>query len=76
MLYRTATRMIDPRLFYQTGVAILTWSVNAPWPMATVLTSNGTFSTLLIGVPERLRELVSLGRYQAWYSGGYVAIWR
>jgi hypothetical protein len=29
----------------------------------------------LLGVPEALRELISLGRYQAHYSTGYVTIW-
>jgi hypothetical protein len=31
--------------------------------------------TLLIGVPEALREPISLGRYQAQYTAGYVTIW-
>jgi hypothetical protein len=35
----------------------------------------GGVSTLLIGVPEALREPISLGRYQAQYTAGYVTIW-
>jgi len=75
MLYRIAVGIIDSPLFHETGAVILTWSVDAVQPTATVLTSKGAFSTLLSGVPERLREPISLGRYQARYSAGYVLIW-
>jgi hypothetical protein len=75
MLYRIAVRIIDSPLFHEAGVVILTWSVDATQPTATVLTSKGAFSTLLSGVPEALREPISLGRYQARYSAGYILIW-
>jgi hypothetical protein len=67
--------MIDSPLFHKTGGMILTWSVNAAQPTAIVFTSKGTFSTPLSDVPEALREPISLGRYQARYSVGYVLIW-
>jgi hypothetical protein len=75
MFYRAAVRKIHSPLFYEAGTVILTWPVDDDQPTATVCTSNGTFSTLLIGVPEVLREAISLGRYQARYLAAYVMIW-
>lgn len=74
MFYQIAPRMTDPSLFHETGVAILTWTVNATQPTATVLTTKGAFSALLTGTPGRLREWIGIGRYLARYSGGYVEI--
>ena len=75
MFYRVTVDMIDAPLFHEVGGVILTWSATAAQPTATVLTSKGVFSTLLSDVPETLREPISLGRYQAQYSAGYVLIW-
>jgi hypothetical protein len=75
MFYRAAVRKIDSPLFHEAGTVILTWAVDDAQPTATVLTAKGAFSTLLIGVPEALREPISLGRYQAQYAVGYVTIW-
>jgi len=75
MFYRVAVRMIDFSLFHEVGRVTLTWVVTAAQPTATVLTSKGVFSTLLIGVPEALREPIIQGGYQAWYSDGHVMVW-
>src|SRR4051794_4463349 len=75
MFHRAAVCKIDSPLFHEAGVVILTWLMVDDQPTATVLTSKGTFSTLLIAVPAVLREPISLGRYQAQYSAGYVTIW-
>jgi hypothetical protein len=75
MFYRAAVCKIDSPLFHKAGTVILIWPVDDDQPTATVFTSNGTFSTLLIDVPEALREAISLGRYQAHYVAGYVMIW-
>ena len=75
MLYRVADRTIDASLFYEAGVVILTWPVNATQPTATVLTSKGAFSALLTDVSEELRGPIGQGLYRARYSGGYVVIW-
>jgi hypothetical protein len=69
-----ANHTIALRLFDQIGVAVLIWPMHRSQPTATVFTSNGTFSTLLVGVPKGLRELISLGIYRAQYSSGYVTI--
>ena len=45
MFYRIAVRITDTPLFHEAGVVILTWSVDATQPTATVLTSKGAFRT-------------------------------
>jgi len=75
MFYRAAVRKIDSPLFHKAGTVILTWPGDDDQPTATVFTSQGAFSTLLIGVPEALREAIGLGRYQARYAAEYVMIW-
>jgi len=75
MLYRVALQMVDPPLFDKAGGVILTWSVNAAQPAAIVFTSKGAFSSPLSDVPEALRDPITQGRYQAWYSDGHVMIW-
>jgi hypothetical protein len=75
MLYRVTVHVIDSPLFHEVGGVILSWSVDATQPTATVLTSKGVFSTLLIGVPEGLRDPIINGHYQAWYSDGQVMVW-
>jgi hypothetical protein len=47
MFYRAAVRKIDSPLFHEAGTVILTWAVDDAQPTATVLTSQGAFSTLL-----------------------------
>jgi hypothetical protein len=75
MFYRVAVRMSDSPLFREAGRVILTWRVNAAQPTAIVFTSKGAFSTPLSDAPDALRGPIIQGRYQAWYSGGFVLIW-
>ena len=71
---QTADPMLDPRVFYQRGTAILMWPTGAVQPSAIVSGPRGSFSTPLSGAPESLRQKINDGDYSAQWSRGYVTV--
>lgn len=66
--------MIDPRVFYLTGTAMLMWPKAAEQPSAVVTTKRGVFTTTLRDAPESLRGVIGQGNYAARYVPGYVTV--